>query len=268
MKVFIAVDLEGVAGYVKWDPADRQREREFITADANAAIQGAFEGGATEVLVTEAHANMRNIIPEQLDGRASFLSGKPKSQNHMAGIDDTFDAAMLVGYHARAGILNAVMAHTYSLSIFSLVFNGIEVGELGADAAIAGYYGVPVVMTSGDTALCAEAQELLGDIETVCVKEGVSHTAAKRLGLERARELIADGARRGLDNAGACPPFAIHGPVQTEITFSDPSYADNITDLPLVERVDGRTVRFTTDDYLQAFETFNPLHYLAGFPHS
>lgn len=268
MKVFIAVDLEGVGGYVKWDPADRQRERELITGEANAAIAGAFEAGATEVLVTEAHANMRNIIPEKIDSRATFLSGKPKPQNHMAGIDDTFAAALLVAYHARAGTLNGVMAHTYSLNIFSLRFNGIEVGEMGADAAIAGHYGVPVVMVSGDQALCSEARELLGDIETVCVKEGVSRTAARCIPVERAGTLIREGAERALEGLASARPFAIEPPVRTEITFTDPSYADNIACLPFVERLHGRTVAFTADDYLQAFEMFNPLHYLAGIRHS
>ena len=264
MKVFIAVDLEGVGGYVKWDAADRQRERELITGEANAAIAGVFDAGASEVLVTEAHANMRNIIPEKIDARAMFLSGQPKPQNHMAGIDESFDAALLVAYHARSGALHAVMAHTYSLSIFSLKFNDIEVGEIGADAAIAGYYGVPVVLVSGDGAACAEAQELLGDIETVRVKEGVSRTAARCYPVERARELVHEGARRAVANVARIQPFAIDGPVRTEIAFAEPSPADNIAFLPFVERLDGRTVTFTCDDSLQAFETFNALHFLAS----
>ncbi len=268
MKVFIAVDLEGVGGYVKWDPADRQRERELITGEANAAIAGAFEAGATEVLVTEAHANMRNIIPEKIDSRATFLSGKPKPQNHMAGIDDTFAAALLVAYHARAGTLNGVMAHTYSLNIFSLRFNGIEVGEMGADAAIAGHYGVPVVLVTGDSGVCAEARDQLGDVETVCVKEAVSHTAAQCCAVERARDLVREGAERALAKVERTPPFVIDPPVRTEITFNNPSYADNLSALPFIERTDGRTVSFTADDYLQAFEMFSPLHYLAGFSHS
>ena len=264
MKVFIAIDLEGVGGYVKWDTADRQRERELITGEANAAIAGAFDGGATELLVTEAHANMRNIIPEQIDARATFLSGQPKPQNHMAGIDESFAAALLVAYHARSGALNAVMAHTYSVNIFSLRFNDIEVGETGADAAIAGHYGVPVVMVSGDRAACAEARELLGDIETVCVKDGVSRTAARCIPVERTRSLIREGAQRALAKTDTARPFVIQPPVRGEITFVEPSYADNIAFLPFVERRDGRTVSFEADDYLQAFEMFNALHFLAG----
>ncbi|MBM3499250.1 MAG: hypothetical protein FJX74_11340, partial [Armatimonadetes bacterium] len=103
MKVYMTADMEGVSGLVQWDAADRQRERELITADVNAAIAGAFDGGATEVLVGEAHANMRNLLPEAIDRRVRFLSGQPKPLNHMAGIDESFDLAMLLCYHARSG---------------------------------------------------------------------------------------------------------------------------------------------------------------------
>jgi len=259
----MAVDLEGVAGYFRWDPADRQREREFITGEANAAIAGAFEGGAAEVLVTEAHGNMRNIIPEKLDRRATFLSGQPKPMNHMAGIDDTFDAAMFVGYHSKAGTRGGVMAHTYRVIIFSLRFNGVEVGELGADAAIAGYYGVPVVLLTGDSAACNEGRELLDDIETVAVKEGVSRYAAKSKPPEEAHRLIQEGARRALSRVKTVRPFTFKPPVTAEVTFIDPFYADSVTNLPFVERVDGCTVRFTSGDYLEVIEIFYVLSRVA-----
>jgi len=264
LKVFIAVDLEGVGGYVKWDAADRERERELITGEANEAVCGAFEGGAREVLVTEAHGNMRNIIPEKIDPRASFLSGTPKPLNHMAGIDSTFDAAMFVGYHSKAGTKNGVMAHTYSGEIFSLRFNGIEVGEIGVDAAIAGQFGVPVVMVSGDSAACEEARELLGDIETVVVKEGISRYSARCIPVEVAHRLIREGAKRALGKAKAVSPFSIKSPVRGEITFTDSSCADAVSHMPSVERLDGRTVAFNAAIFVQAFELFNALHFLAG----
>lgn len=262
MKVFISVDLEGVGGYVKWDVADRERERELITSEANAAIDGSFEGGATEVLVTEAHANMRNIIPEKLDPRAIFLSGTPKRLNHMAGIDGTFKVAMFVGYHSKAGTKDGVMAHTYTADIFSLRFNNIEVGEIGTDAAIAGYFGVPVILVSGDRAACDEARELLGDIETVVVKEGISRYAARCVPAAEARRLIRDGAKRALERPEFISPFTFKHPVRCEILFTDPSYADALGNMPLAERLDGRTVAFTAEDFVQAFEIFNGLHRL------
>ena len=263
MKVFISVDLEGVGGYVKWDVADRERERELITGEANAAISGASEGGATEVLVTEAHGNMRNIIPEKMDSRAVFLSGKPKPLNHMAGIDNTFNAALFVGYHSRAGTENGVMSHTYSTDIFSLRFNGIEVGEIGTDAAIAGHFGVPVVMVSGDCAACDEARELLGDIETVVVKEGISRYAARCVPVEEARRLIREGAKNALRRLDSVSPFTLKSPVHGEITFANPSCADALCHIPFVERLNGRSVAFTATDFVQAFELFNALHFLA-----
>ena len=264
MHIFITVDYEGVAGMVTWDSADRQREREFITADTNAAIAGAFEGGATEVLVGEAHANMRNLIPEQIDERVRFLSGQPKGFNHMHGIDASFDAAMLIAYHARAGTHRAVMAHTYSGAVSSLRFNGVEVGELGADAAIAGAYGVPVVLVTGDEAVCAEARELLGPVETVAVKEGVSHSAAICLPPAEARRQIREAATLALSRVEEIAPFGFDPPVELEVVCADPAFADSACLLPQLERLDGRTIRFPGEDYLEAFRMFNALHFLAG----
>ncbi|MFQ5808592.1 MAG: M55 family metallopeptidase [Armatimonadota bacterium] len=113
-----------------------------------------------------------------------------------------------------------------------------------------------------------EAREQLGDIETVCVKEAVSHKAVPCCAVQRARELVREGARRSLAQIEGTEPFVVDSPVRTEITFNNPSYADNLSALPFIERMDGRTVSFAADDYLQAFEMFSPLHYLAGFPHS
>ncbi|MFC1715955.1 M55 family metallopeptidase [Candidatus Poribacteria bacterium] len=261
MKVFITVDYEGVSGQVQWGNGN---EREAMTADINAAIAGAIEGGATEILAGEAHANMRNIIPEKLDPRASFLSGQPKPLNHVGGIDSTFDAAMLVAYHAKAGTLRGIMAHTYTGKVFSLKFNDIEVGEIGADAAIAGYFGIPVVMVSGDVAACDEARALLGDIETVAVKEGVSRSAGRCINLEEARELIRKGAKQAMGLIGTAKPFVIEPPIRTQIVFTNPSYADNLEYLPFIERIDGCTVAFTTEDFVEAFELFNMVQFYSG----
>jgi D-amino peptidase len=267
MKIFISVDMEGISGLVQWDRADRQMERELITADANAAITGSFLGGATEVLVTEAHANMRNILPEKIDARARFLSGQPKPRNHMAGIDSSFKAALFVGYHSKAGTRGGIMSHTYELNIFSLRFNGLELGEIGTDAAIAGYYKVPVIMITGDRAACSEARGLLGEMETVEVKEGISRSAAICIPPSRAQGLIREAAARavkGLTKAQTAKPFVISPPVRTEIVFTDPSYADGIANLPFVKRIDGRTIAFATDDFIKAFESFNAIQFLAG----
>jgi len=261
MKILITADYEGASGHVQWGSGG---EREAITADINAAIAGAIDGGATEILAGEAHASMRNIIPEQLDPRASFLSGQPKPLNHVGGIDNSFDGVMLVAYHAKAGTLRGIMAHTYTGKVFSLRFNDIEVGELGADAAIAGYFGVPVIMVTGDRAACDEAHALLGDIEAVAVKEGVSRSAGRCIHPEEARKLIKEGAKKAMSLVGTAKPFVIDPPIRTEIVFVDPTCADNLEYLPFVERVDGRTIAFTTADFIEAFELFNMAQFYGG----
>ena len=194
MKVLVAVDMEGIAGLVQWDPTQRELERRLMTEEVNAAARGAFAGGATEVLVAESHGNMRYLHLELLDPRVSFLSGQPKPMNHMGGVDGSFDLALFLGYHARAGTLHGVMAHTCSFSVFSLAFNRIEVGEIGADAALCGYHSVPVGLVTGDRAACDEARSLLKNVRTVAVKEGVSRSAARCLPLSAARDKIEEAS--------------------------------------------------------------------------
>ena len=169
MKVFVAADMEGIAGLVQWDKDQRSLERRLMTQEVNAAARGAFAAGATEVFAGESHGNMRNLMPELLDGRVGYLSGQPKPMNHMAGVDSSFDLALFVGYHSKAGTLHGVMAHTFANSVFSLAFNGVEVGEIGADAALCGFHGVPVGLVAGDEAACQEACSLLGEVLTVPV---------------------------------------------------------------------------------------------------
>jgi D-amino peptidase len=263
MKVFITVDMEGIAGLVTWDGTQKALERQLMTEEVNAAARGAFAGGASEVLAGESHGNMRNLLPDLLDERVGFLSGQPKPMNHVGGVDASFDMALFCGYHAKAGTLHGVMAHTYAGHVFSLSFNGIEVGEIGADAALCGFYGVPVGLVCGDRAACAEARALLGAVETVAVKEGISRSAAKCIPVAQARAEIEAAAERAVRRASAFRPYTFEGSVTAEVVFTDPSYADTLEHLDFVERVDGRTIRVVAEDYLRAFERFNALHFLA-----
>ena len=264
MRVFVAVDMEGTAGLVQWDNDQRELERRLMTEEVNAAARGAFAGGATEVFVGESHGNMRNLLPELLDPRVGFLSGQPKPMNHMAGVDSSFGLALFVGYHAKAGTLHGVMAHTFAGSIFSLSFNGVEVGEIGTDAALCGFHGVLVGLVSGDRAACEEAQALLGKVQTVAVKEGMSRSTARCLPVEKAREIIEDAATEVVKRPSDFKPFVVNGPVTVEVVFIDPSYADTLEHLDFVTRLDGRTIRVEGGDFLKAFEWFNALHFLAG----
>ena len=263
MKVFVAVDMEGIAGLVTWDEAERDLQRRLMTEEVNAAARGAFDGGATGVFAGNSHANMRNLDPELLDSRVGHLSGQPKPMGHMAGIDATFDLALLLGYHARAGALHGVMAHTFADHIFSLSVNGIEVGEIGIDAALCGSHGVPVALVTGDRAACEEATSLLSGVRTVAVKDGVSRSAARCLPISHARDMIAEAAASVVSNAAAFAPFTFEGPVSMEIVFVDPGHVDTVEQLDFVERLDGRRIRVEASGYREAFECFSALHFLA-----
>ena len=264
MKVFIAVDMEGIDGLVQWDGAQRELERRLMTEEVNAAARGAFSGGASEVFAGESHGNMRNLLPELLDSKVGFLSGQPKPMNHMGGADSTFGLALFVGYHARSGTLHGVMAHTFIEAIFSLSFNGVVVGEIGTDAALCGFHNVPIGLVAGDEAACQEARALLGNVRTVSVKEGVSRSAARCLPVARARELIEATAAEAVAHASQFEPFVFDRPVTVEVVFIDPSYDDSLEHLDFVTRMDGTTIRLVADDYLKAFERFNALHFLAS----
>ena len=191
MRVYISVDMEGIAGVVhesQTDPttpafaAKYGRFRRLMTAEANAAVEGALAAGATRVVVNDSHWFMRNLLAEELHEAAELVSGDPKPRSMMQEIDQPggFDAALCIGYHARAGTRNAILDHTYADRIHEVRLNGKPVGELGLNAALAGVHGVPVALVSGDSALAAEAKDLLGDgVATVIVKEAVSRHAAK-----------------------------------------------------------------------------------------
>jgi len=263
MKIFIAVDMEGIAGIVQGESSQAELQRRFMTEEVNAAARGAFAGGATEVFAGESHGNMRNLLPEGLDPRVSYLSGQPKPMNHMAGVDSSFDLAMFVGYHAKAGTLHGVMAHTFAGSIFSLSFNGVEVGEIGTDAALCGFHGVPVGLVAGDKAACEESRTLLGDVQTAAVKDGVSASAARCVPLMKARKMIEEAATEAVKRSSDFKPFVFNGPVTVEVVFAYPSYADTLEHLDFVTRIDGRTIRLEAEDFLKAFELFNALHFLA-----
>ena len=172
MRVYISVDMEGISGVVHEDQTDPiearhageyNRFRRLMTDEANAAITGALDAGATSVLVNDSHWLMRNLLAEELHPAAQLLSGGPKLLSMVEGIDTGFDAAMFIGYHARAGTARAIIDHTYTSRVYEVRINGQPVGELALNAAIAGLHGVPVALVSGDQAIASEARSLLGE---------------------------------------------------------------------------------------------------------
>jgi D-amino peptidase len=255
MKVFIAADMEGVAGLAQWDEREVDLQKRLMTEEVNAAARGAFAGGATEVLAGQSHNSMRFLLPELLDDRVSMVAGQPKKSNHMGGVDPSFGLAIFVGYHAMAGTLRGVMSHTFSTNVFSLKFNDVEMGEIGVDAGLCGQHGVAVGMVAGDKAACEEAAALLGPgVRTVAVKVGISRYCAVCKPLAVARREIETAAADAVRHAKEFKPFIVQGPVTAEIVFVDPSFADAAELLPGVRRLDGRTIRYQAINVSDAFQ--------------
>ena len=271
LKVFISVDMEGISGIVHGDQttpgtAEYADGRKWMAEDVNAAVEGALEAGATEVVVNDSHGSMRNIDPDDLHPRAILISGTPKPLSMMQGIDASFAACLLIGYHAKAGTENAILDHTISGSVVRAIkVNGVELPELGLNALIAGYYGVPVILVSGDTAVCRQAGEVLGkDVVTVAVKEAYGRLAAKLLPMAEARQLIGAGVKDALAKRSAIKPFKMTAPYKFELAYHVSAQADmGAMLLPNVKRVDARTLAFTANDYIEGFRTLRALISLA-----
>ncbi len=260
-KVFISVDMEGIWGVVHGSQTssegrDYGAARRWMAEDVNAVIAGLLEAGATEIVVNDSHGSMRNILAQDLNPKASLISGSPKPLSMMQGIDASFDACIFVGYHARAGTAPAVLDHTISGgSIRSIKINGRELPELGINAAIAGYYKVPVIMLSGDTETCGQAGDILGkDIITVAVKEGQGRYAAKLLPLEEARRRLKEGAKEALLKRTKAAPYTLNAPFGFEVEFHNSSQAEMPSLLPQIKRTGPRSIAFSATDYIAGFK--------------
>ncbi len=261
LKVFISVDMEGVSGLIHWDEteeggADYPLFRKLMTAEANAAIAGALDAGATEIVVRDAHGSARNILPDLLRPEARLIREWNSPLSMMEGIDRTFDAVVFIGYHARAGTPNAVLKHTMSLSLFDVILNGVRVPEAAWNAAIAGYFDVPVVFLSGDSAIGRQIQEIIGPIETVAVKEGMG-PAASMVHPVKSQEMIQKGVAAALRNLKATKPYKPAAPYKLEIVFTDENLARRASLVPGATRTGERSVAFTSRDLLEIVADFS-----------
>jgi D-amino peptidase len=272
MRVYITVDMEGIAGVVhedQTDPTDSRHAGEYnrscrlMTAEANAAVAGARDAGAEKVVVNDSHWLMRNLLADELDPAAELVSGGPKRLSMVQGIEEGFDAAMFIGYHARAGTRHAIIDHTYTSRVYQARINGQPVGELALNAALAGAYRVPVALVSGDQALAAEARDLLGpSVEAVIVKHAVGRFAARSLAPSIACERIRAAARASLQRKHAL--FTFSAPIRLEVDFIVSQMADMAELVPGSTRLDGRTVTYTSDDYLEVFRAWRAMYNLAA----
>lgn len=260
MKVFISVDMEGVTGIT--DPedvlpegADYERGRVLMTGDANAAVLGAFDAGATEVLVNDSHWTMRNLLIERLDPRVRVIKGMHKPMCMVQGLDATFDAAVFVGYHSCAGTEGGVLNHTLlGKEVQNLLLNGEPMGETRLNALMAGHFGVPVAFVAGDQAVCKEAKSVLGDdLPTFAVKDGIDMFSASCLHPEVAQKGIREGVTAALDEkARKRRPYQISGPYKFGFEWNSTTIASTCAYIPGVRTPTPRISEFTTDNVVDA----------------
>ena len=222
MKVLISADMEGTCGVSSWvqvtpsenasagephNQGEYDRARHRMTAEVNAAIEGALEGGADEVIVNDSHDGMRNLIADSLHPSCRFISGNDKPLSMMQGVDlEDIGCAFFTGYHAKAGTPGGPLAHTWSGWVNDVRINGRSTGEFGINAAIAGHFGVPITLVAGDEKAVAQTIDWVGDqCVGVAVKEGLSTTSALHLHPLKAQELIREGARQAVGEREAKP---------------------------------------------------------------
>ena len=255
MKVFISVDMEGVSGItdledVLPDGADYQRGRVFMTGDANAAILGAYDGGADEVLVNDSHWIMRNLLLEQLDRRARTIKGFHKSLCMVQGLDESYDGAIFVGYHSCAGTEGGVLNHTMlGKEIQNIYLNGEPTGETRLNAAFAGHFGVPVLLVAGDAAVCDEARRVLGEVSTVAVKDGIDKFSANCLHPEVAQQQIRAAAADAVRDHGRYAPYKLDPPYTVGVEWNSTTIAATCALIPGVRLTGSRSVEYETQDY-------------------
>ncbi len=261
MKVYISCDIEGVGcvarpEHSRVDGREYPQSRRLMTGEVNAAIRAAFDAGATQVVVADSHNVGVNLLPEELDARAELIMGSPRPLSMMQGVEQGFDAVLFVGYHAKPGAKDGVIIHNHHSRIRDTRLNGLSVGELGMNAAMAGLYGAPVALVTGDAATAEESKALLPWAQTVAVKRGIGAYAAQCLHPSVCRQKIYDAALAALRGLPGMKIWKPEEPTVLEMELTTASTADRLERIPGLLRVDGMTMRTEPVALRTAFDTF------------
>jgi D-amino peptidase len=258
LKVHISVDMEGVVGTVTGDQLgpsgfEYGRFRDFMTREALAAVEAARAAGATEIVVADSHGNGENLLIEQFPPDVRVIRSWPRRLGMVAGIDDRVDAAIFIGYHAGTNNPTGVRAHTFSsANLTRVALNGTNMTEGSWNAAIAGHFGVPVVMMSGDDAAIEEVRKVVGDIEAAETKRSLGFHSAITLTPEASYRLIGDRVTAGLRRLSEMKPLKVQTPVTVDVSFKNYRPAEVLAYLPIFERTDSHSIRFRAKDMVEA----------------
>ena len=257
-KIFISADLEGVVGAVTSEQLgpngfEYNRFREFMTAEVNAAINAARAAGATEILIADSHGNGQNLLIEKLPKDVKLIRSWPRPLGMMEGIDSSFDGVIFTGYHASTNNMEGVRAHTFSSASFtSIKVNGKVMTEGSWNAAVAGEFGVPVIMVAGDDTAVNEVKALIGNAEGAIVKESISFHSAKSLHPEAAYDLITEKTSYAVKNIKKYKPYKIKGPVTVSVSFKHYQPSQILAYLPMFIRTDSHTIEFKAKNMVEA----------------
>lgn len=261
-KIFISIDMEGLAGVVTDEQLgpegfEYQRFRQFMTDELLAAIEGAREAGAGEILVADSHGNGQNVLIELLPDDIQIVRSWPRPLGMMQGIDESFDGVFFIGYHSSTTNTEGVRAHTMSsANITDVQLNDISVPEAGINAAIAGHFGVPVILVTGDDAIVDETRTLIGDFEEAVVKWAVSFHSARTLTPGAAAELIREKARAAVSRIDDFEPWRLEGDVAFDLSLKHYRPVELLGYLRDVERIDSHTIRYVGRDILDVSRFF------------
>jgi D-amino peptidase len=249
--------MEGIAGVVTGDQLGPQgfeyeRFRAFMTNETLAAIEGARLAGATEFVVSDSHGNGESLLIEKFGKDTTIVRAWPRPLAMMQGIDASFDAALFIGYHSSTVNPEGVRAHTMSsATLADMKLNGVSVTEAALNAALAGHFNVPVVMTTGDDAIVKEARAALGDIEAATVKWAYGFHSARTLTPEAACDLIREKAKRGVERARDFKPWKVAEPTTLDLRFKNYRPSEVLSYLPFLERTDAHSIRFKARDMIE-----------------
>ncbi len=258
LRVFISVDMEGIGGVgspsmTSTSGKDYATARRLMTDEVNVVIAALRAHGPVSILVNDSHGDHQNVLHTELDPAVSYIQGSIKPLGMVQGLDDTFDAAVFIGYHAKAGDPDGFLAHTGSGSVKGLWLNGHEVGEGGMNAAFAGMHGVPVILVSGDSAAAAEAAAYAA--ATVTTKTAETPSSARMVHPREVHRRLQAGVRDALErlDRGDARPWSVGAPVEIRMRFQSPTHVDILQSIPGMSKVDGYTVSYTAADADEAY---------------
>ena len=277
MKIFIAVDMEGITGVVHWpqpttggrELGDDENQRQQMTADVNAVIKGARSAGASEFVILDSHGSAPprpNLRLKDIDPEAKLLSYRNYFGSTQDLLEDGYDAIFIVGMHAVDGVADGILSHNFTSTFKEIYFNGLRIGEIGFFALWAGIHNIPLTFLSGDDAACEEAKELVPDVVTTSTKKGITHGFALLYPEAQVRADLERGAAEAISNAGKIEPLGMSGPVEVKIIMGggrETIKADVCSMFPWVERLSGTSIGFNVDTVYEALTSMRALHMLA-----